>query len=61
MDQPTDPPPARQSDEPHPLCPCGDPTHTPNRIGASFSSSGSGALTLYACPESQRYRLGEAS
>jgi hypothetical protein len=60
MQQPTDPVPASEGPEPEPsplVCPCGDPSHAPLRVGVAFSVSGP-ERDLYDCPQAPTHRYG---
>lgn len=62
MTQPTDPPAVSEEPRERLVCPCGDPTHTPLRVGTTVSMSGP-ERDLYACPQAvaHRYGLGPVS
>jgi hypothetical protein len=60
MHQPKEPPAPSEDAVEHPLCPCGDPDHEPQRIGETVPVKGAG-VGVYSCPETTRYGLGRAS
>lgn len=61
VDEPTDPPPGRQTasaTEPQVCCDCGYLTREPVKIGEAYASAGAGR-DIFACPRhAPRYLVG---
>ncbi|MFF1684562.1 hypothetical protein [Streptomyces sp. NPDC058254] len=57
MDHSTDPTAVSEEPDEPLVCPCGDPSHEPLRVGAAFSVSGP-ERALYDCPQATTHRYG---
>ena len=57
MQQPTDPPAVSEELDEKLVCPCGDRTHDPVRVGVAFSVS-SPDRGFYDCPQAPTHRYG---